>query len=158
MLVLTCGKFDILHAGHCALLNYAVTLALRHNGKERAELVVGIVSDKIYQQSEGKAPIFSENERAEQVESYLRALHDVSKGFEYFVLLYNTPTAVPLINEYNPDCFVKGSTSHSFGLMREKSLCTNKGIMVITYRSGLNLSSELVKEKTLFYLQEELEK
>lgn len=158
MIALTCGKFDILHAGHCALLNYAVTLIERCPNR-RLDLIVGVVSDRVYHELERKAPIFSEGERAQQLEEYLLTIKNRVKeaGFRFSVILYNTITAVPLIDEYNPDWFIKGSTSHSIGLMKEKALCMNKGVSVITYQPGMSISSELIKEKTLFYLQEEME-
>ena len=86
------GTFDILHAGHLALLNYAKTLG--------DELSVAMDSDKRVKRLKGKSrPINSERERAEM----LINLKAVDK-----VYIFDTDEElIKLVSEH--DIMVKGS-------------------------------------------------
>jgi rfaE bifunctional protein nucleotidyltransferase chain/domain len=91
--VLTNGCFDLLHAGHVALLEAA-----------RAEgdvLVVAINSDRSVREIKGpKRPILPEQERAET----LAAMECVDH-----VVIYDEPTPAAVIRQIEPDVLVKGA-------------------------------------------------
>ena len=91
--VLTNGCFDLLHAGHVALLEAA-----------RAEgdvLVVAINSDRSVRAIKGPSrPVIPEAERAET----LLALEPVDR-----VTIYDEPTPAELIRALAPDVLVKGA-------------------------------------------------
>jgi D-beta-D-heptose 7-phosphate kinase/D-beta-D-heptose 1-phosphate adenosyltransferase len=91
--VLTNGCFDLLHAGHVALLEAA-----------RAEgdvLVVALNSDRSVREIKGsKRPILPEQERAET----LAAMECVDH-----VVIYDEPTPAEVIRQIVPDVLVKGA-------------------------------------------------
>lgn len=90
--VFTNGCFDIIHAGH---IDYLV------KAKELGDiLVVGLNSDKSVREIKGeKRPIISEDERA----FMLNNLKPVN-----FVVLFDEPTPLNLIEEIVPDILIKG--------------------------------------------------
>lgn len=91
--VFTNGCFDIVHAGHVRYLKKAASLG--------DILVVGLNSDKSVREIKGESrPIVPEKERAE----VLGAL-----GFVDYVVLFNEPTPIKLIEAIKPDVLVKGS-------------------------------------------------
>jgi rfaE bifunctional protein nucleotidyltransferase chain/domain len=89
----TNGCFDLLHAGHVALLERA-----------RAEgdlLVVGLNSDASVRRLKGEGrPLFPQDERRET----LLALEAVDR-----VVVYDEPTPLELIRALRPDVLVKGA-------------------------------------------------
>jgi len=91
--VLTNGCFDLLHAGHVALLEAA-----------RAEgdvLVVALNADRSVRGLKGEGrPLVPENERAEM----LLALEAVDR-----VVVYAEPTPLTVVKALLPDVLVKGS-------------------------------------------------
>ena len=96
-LVFTNGCFDLLHAGHVRYLQAAKNLG--------QTLIVGLNSDQSVQrikpQPEGfpPRPIVPAMQRAE----VLAALKSVDG-----VVLFNEPTAAPLVAALQPDIYVKG--------------------------------------------------
>lgn len=96
-LVLTNGCFDLLHVGHLRYLQVAKTLG--------RSLVVGLNSDrsvrqlKPHQPGIPPRPIIPQKQRAE----LLSALKPVDA-----VVIFDTPTAISLIETLQPDIYVKG--------------------------------------------------
>lgn len=91
--VLTNGCFDLLHAGHLALLEKARDLG--------DVLVVAINSDRSVRALKGPGrPILSEAERAEA----LAAFESVDR-----VMLYDEPTPARVVSALLPDVLVKGA-------------------------------------------------
>ncbi|WP_231367710.1 MULTISPECIES: adenylyltransferase/cytidyltransferase family protein [unclassified Thioalkalivibrio] len=68
MTVVTFGTFDVLHLGHLRLLERARALGDR--------LVVGVSTDALNESKKGRAPVFSQDERARLVAA-LRCVDDV---------------------------------------------------------------------------------
>jgi D-beta-D-heptose 7-phosphate kinase/D-beta-D-heptose 1-phosphate adenosyltransferase len=91
--VLTNGCFDILHAGHVALLE-----AARREGER---LVVAINSDASVARLKGAGrPLLPEAERAEA----LMALESVDR-----VVIYDEETPIDVVRALRPDVLVKGA-------------------------------------------------
>ena len=91
-IVFTNGCFDVLHAGHIALLQHAATLGDR--------LVVGLNSDASVKRLKGETrPIHAQNERSE----VLRALRFVDG-----VTIFEDDTPIETIRALRPDVHVKG--------------------------------------------------
>jgi D-beta-D-heptose 7-phosphate kinase/D-beta-D-heptose 1-phosphate adenosyltransferase len=91
--VFTNGCFDLLHAGHVALLEAA--------RREGDRLLVGLNSDRSVGELKGPdRPILPESERAET----LAALECVDG-----VVIFDQPTPAELIRALLPDVLVKGS-------------------------------------------------
>jgi D-beta-D-heptose 7-phosphate kinase/D-beta-D-heptose 1-phosphate adenosyltransferase len=91
--VLTNGCFDILHAGHVALLE-----AARREGEL---LVVAINSDASVARLKGAGrPLLPEAERAEA----LMALESVAR-----VVIYDEETPIDVVRALRPDVLVKGA-------------------------------------------------
>lgn len=91
--VFTNGCFDIIHAGHVQYLRKAKSLG--------DILVVGLNSDSSVKMIKGeKRPIVPQRERAE-VLSGLGAID--------YVVLFNEPTPIKLIQAILPDVLVKGA-------------------------------------------------
>ena len=91
-IVFTNGCFDIMHVGHVKLLREA---------KSHGDLlVVGLNSDESVKQIKGpKRPVIPLEERAE----VLAAIEYVN-----YVIVFNTPTPLPLIKRIEPHVLVKG--------------------------------------------------
>ncbi len=90
--VLTNGCFDLLHCGHLHLLNEARKLG--------DLLIVALNSDSSVRKIKGEdRPIFSESERA----PLIAALEMVD-----YVILFDSPDPLGLIEELRPDVLVKG--------------------------------------------------
>ncbi|OQA00346.1 MAG: Bifunctional protein HldE [Planctomycetes bacterium ADurb.Bin412] len=89
----TNGCFDILHPGHINLLNFA---------KEQGDiLVVAINSDRSVSSLKGPTrPIVKEHDRA----ALLSALEAVD-----YIVIFDTPDPLHLIQKVSPDVLVKGS-------------------------------------------------
>ncbi|HZO09287.1 MAG TPA: D-glycero-beta-D-manno-heptose 1-phosphate adenylyltransferase [Myxococcota bacterium] len=91
--VLTNGCFDLLHAGHLALLE-----AARHEGDA---LVVAVNSDASVRRLKGEGrPLVPEAERAEA----LAALEAVDR-----VVIYDEDTPLAVVKALVPDVLVKGA-------------------------------------------------
>ena len=91
--VLTNGCFDLLHAGHVALLEAA--------RREGDVLVVALNSDSSVRGLKGEGrPVVPEAERAE----VLLALEAVAR-----VVLYDAPTPIEVVKALLPDVLVKGA-------------------------------------------------
>lgn len=91
--VFTNGCFDIIHAGHVRYLKKAASLG--------DILVIGLNSDKSVRVIKGeKRPIVPESERAE----VLSALSSVD-----YVVIFNEPTPIKVIEVILPDVLVKGA-------------------------------------------------
>ncbi len=92
-IVFTNGCFDIVHAGHVRYLKKARSLG--------DCLVIGLNSDSSVKAIKGeRRPIVPENERAE----VLGAL-----GFVDYVVKFNDPTPLKLIEAIKPDILAKGA-------------------------------------------------
>ncbi|MBI5970656.1 MAG: D-glycero-beta-D-manno-heptose 1-phosphate adenylyltransferase [Deltaproteobacteria bacterium] len=92
-IVFTNGCFDIIHAGHVRYLNKAKSLG--------DVLVVGLNSDSSVREIKGgRRPICAQNERAE----VLGALKPVD-----FIVVFNEPTPLKLIEAIKPDVLAKGA-------------------------------------------------
>ena len=91
--VFTNGCFDLLHAGHLALLRKAKSLG--------DILIVGLNTDRSVRKLKGKGhPVVSQKDRA----LVLSALRDVD-----YVVFFSEPTPVNLIRSLTPDVLVKGA-------------------------------------------------
>ena len=92
-IVFTNGCFDILHAGHVRYLKKAKSLG--------DMLVLGLNSDSSVRNIKGKGrPIVNQKDRAEVVSS----LSPVD-----YVVIFNEPTPIKLIEAIKPDILVKGA-------------------------------------------------
>ncbi|GAB3271515.1 bifunctional D-glycero-beta-D-manno-heptose-7-phosphate kinase/D-glycero-beta-D-manno-heptose 1-phosphate adenylyltransferase HldE [Sinomonas notoginsengisoli] len=89
--VLTNGVFDGLHRGHTAFLEEASRLG--------GLLVVGVNSDESARRLHGVAPEMAEDDRAAVVAALASVDH---------ALIFDSETAVPLIEVLEPDVYVKG--------------------------------------------------
>jgi D-beta-D-heptose 7-phosphate kinase/D-beta-D-heptose 1-phosphate adenosyltransferase len=90
--VFTNGCFDIMHVGHVHLLREAKSFG--------DLLVVGLNSDSSVQQIKGpKRPVIPQSERAE----VLAAIEYVN-----YIIMFDTPTPLPLIKRIEPHIIVKG--------------------------------------------------
>jgi len=115
------GCFDLLHIGHIKHLSAA---------KEFGDtLVVAVTSDKYVDKGPDR-PVFNQNLRMEA----LAALEIVD-----YVVLSDSPSAVPVINAVKPDYFVKGSEYGDLGLditgkirLEKEAVEANGGKLVFT--------------------------
>jgi len=91
--VFTNGCFDLLHTGHLRYLEAAGALG--------DLLVVGVNSDRSVRHIKGpRRPVVGETDRSELV----AGLHCVD-----YVVLFDTPDPLPLIQAISPDVLVKGA-------------------------------------------------
>ncbi|XHH10164.1 MAG: adenylyltransferase/cytidyltransferase family protein [Candidatus Bathyarchaeia archaeon] len=74
--VLASGVFDLLHLGHVKFLEEA-----KHAGGENAELIVVIARDSTVEQTKGRKPVMTEDQRRALVES-LKVVDTAVLGFE----------------------------------------------------------------------------
>ena len=106
------GAFDLLHVGHVRYLLAAKELT------RGGLLVVGVNSDLSVRASKGpRRPILPERERAEIV--------DGIKGVDC-VVLFDEPTAGPLLEAIKPDLHVKG-TDYTAESVPERELVARFG-------------------------------
>jgi len=77
-IVLASGVFDLLHLGHVKFLEDA-----KKTGGKDAELIVIIARDSTVEETKGRKPIMSENQRLALVES-LKVVDEAVLGFEKF--------------------------------------------------------------------------
>jgi len=107
------GAFDLLHAGHVRYLRGARELV-----GEKGLLIVGVNSDASVRASKGpKRPVLPERERAEIV--------DALKGIDC-VVIFEEPTAGPLLEALRPDLHVKG-TDYTSETVPERDLVEGFG-------------------------------
>jgi rfaE bifunctional protein nucleotidyltransferase chain/domain len=124
--VATGGCFDLLHAGHVAMLEAARRLG--------DCLVVCLNSDASVRRVKGPdRPLVSENDRA----SVLRALASVDD-----VVLFDEDTPVALLERLRPDVWVKGA-DYDVAELPEAAVMQRLGGRVVTvpYVAGLSTSS-----------------
>ena len=106
------GAFDLLHVGHVRYLLAAKELT------RGGLLVVGVNSDVSVRASKGpRRPVLPERERAEIV--------DAIKGVDC-VVLFDEPTAGPLLEALKPDLHVKG-TDYTADNVPERDLVASFG-------------------------------
>ena len=106
------GAFDLLHVGHVRYL-----LAAKE-ATRGGLLVVGVNSDLSVRASKGPhRPVLPERERAEIV--------DAIKGVDC-VVLFDEPTAGPLLEALKPDLHVKG-TDYTADNVPERDLVASSG-------------------------------
>ena len=106
------GAFDLLHVGHVRYLLVA------KEATRGGLLVVGVNSDLSVRASKGpRRPVLPERERAEIV--------DAIKGVDC-VVLFDEPTAGPLLEALNPDLHVKG-TDYTADNVPERDLVASFG-------------------------------
>jgi FAD synthetase len=77
-IVLASGVFDLLHLGHVKFLEEAKKI-----GGKDAELLVIVARDSTVEETKGRKPIMSENQRLALVES-LKVVDEAVLGFEKF--------------------------------------------------------------------------
>lgn len=119
--VFTNGCFDIIHAGHVRYLNKARSIG--------DVLVVGLNSDSSVRGIKGQSrPIVPQNERAE-VLGGLKAVD--------FVVIFNEPTPLKLIETLKPDILAKGADWAARDIVGGTSVIKNGGkIRRITLAKG----------------------
>ena len=125
--VLCHGTFDLLHPGH---LDYL--LEARELG---ATLICGVTADRWVSKGSGK-PVFSEEDRAYQ----LRSL-----GFVDGVVVVDDASAIPLIQQLQPDFYAKGP-DYAVGIDEQGNLeLERKAVELaggeVVFTSGRKLSS-----------------
>ena len=136
VVVFTNGAFDIIHAGHVLYLQAARKLG--------DVLIVGLNSDASVRSYKGPArPIVPQQQRA----TVLKALRAVDH-----VVLFNTPTAIPLVEAIRPDIYVKGGDYAQPGLPNGKPLPEAPYVLayggrveLIAYREGLSTTALIEK-------------
>lgn len=136
-LVVTNGVFDLLHAGHVAYL-----VAARALGDA---LLVGLNSDASARALKGPGrPIVAQRDRAE----VLRALRSVDA-----VVIFDEPTAGPLLEVVRPPIYVKGGDYALAGAaatgtpLPEEPIVRAYGgaIRLIPYRAGHSTSALIAR-------------
>ena len=125
--VFTNGCFDIIHAGHVDYLSKAKACG--------DILIVGLNSDSSVREIKGKnRPIVSENERA----FILSQLKPVD-----YVVLFNEPTPLQLIEQLIPDVLVKGADWAKENIVGREIVESNGGEVItinfITDQSTTNI-------------------
>lgn len=113
-IVFTNGCFDLLHAGHIALLRKAKSLG--------DVLIVGLNTDRSVRKLKGKGrPVVLQNDRA----LVLSALRDVD-----FVVFFSEPTPLKLIRALTPDVLVKGADYKTSDIVGGDWILSNGGRVV----------------------------
>ena len=125
--VFTNGCFDIIHAGHVDYLSKAKACG--------DILIVGLNSDSSVREIKGEnRPIVSENERA----FILSQLKPVD-----YVVLFNEPTPLQLIEQLIPDVLVKGADWAKENIVGREIVESNGGEVItinfITDQSTTNI-------------------
>lgn len=132
-IVTTNGIFDILHAGHIKLLEYAKSL-----GDILIVLANNDVSAKKYKGDD--RPIFSEDHR-------IYVLSSIS--FVDYIILFEEARVMPLLEKLKPDMHVKGKTSNYSGLLDDKKVVEKNGGKMIIFDSLLDFSTTKIIEKLI---------
>jgi D-beta-D-heptose 7-phosphate kinase/D-beta-D-heptose 1-phosphate adenosyltransferase len=133
--VFTNGCFDILHAGHVRYLAAAKKLG--------DALIVGLNSDSSVRRIKGKErPIVPEAERAE----VLSGLESVD-----FIVIFDEPTPIKLIETLRPDVLVKGADWKRGEIVGEKVVLSLGGrvkrITLVKGKSTTNIIKKILGEK-----------
>lgn len=122
----TCGKFDVVHAGHCALLYYLVNYLKTW---QPSCLYIGVVSDEAYKQLTGREPILKENERVSVLAQYLNIINPSPTRVEVGIEVYDGLSCVEFLRKVNPHVFVKGfKTNATVTLKQELKYCEENDI------------------------------
>ncbi len=133
--VFTNGVFDILHAGHVRYLTSARTLG--------DVLIVGLNSDKSTRAIKGKTrPIVPEQERAE----VLLGLEAVD-----YVVLFDAPTPIKVIEAVLPDVLAKGADWAASDIVGGEVVKKNGGrvsrVRLVKGKSSTNIIKKIMKLK-----------
>ena len=134
-IVFTNGCFDVIHAGHTALLKTA-----KNHGDI---LVVGLNTDKSVSSLKGKErPFHKLAERAKVLEE-LRSVD--------FIVSFHTPTPLTLIKKIKPDVLVKGSEYNLNDIIGAETVKSYGGVVttipMVGKLSTSNILNELIKSK-----------
>lgn len=130
-IVFTNGCFDILHSGHCKYLQEAK--------KTGDILIVGLNTDNSVRILKGSSrPINNQDDRA----CVLSALKSVD-----YVVLFDEPTPLNLINQIIPDVLVKGSDYTIENIVGADVVLKNGGkvitVPLVEGKSSTNIISQL---------------
>jgi D-beta-D-heptose 7-phosphate kinase/D-beta-D-heptose 1-phosphate adenosyltransferase len=133
--VFTNGCFDILHAGHVRYLTKARTLG--------DVLIVGLNTDKSVRKIKGKGrPIVPEEERAEVL---------LGLGAVDFVVLFDAPTPIGLIEALLPDVLAKGADWKENDIVGALAVKRNGGrvarVKLVKGKSTTNIINKITKLK-----------
>lgn len=133
-IVFTNGCFDLLHAGHIALLRKAKSLG--------DILIVGLNTDPSARKLKGKGrPLVPQKDRA----LVLSALRDVD-----YVVFFSEPTPLNLIRVLTPDILVKGADYKTPDIVGADWVRANGGRVIrIPVVKGKSSSALLRKLKAL---------
>lgn len=139
-IVTTNGCFDILHVGHVRLLEFSKGLG--------DMLVVGLNSDSSIKRIKGnKRPIVNEMERA----SMLASLSAVD-----YVVLFDEPTSIPLLEKIRPHVHVKGSDRKMHEIVERETVEQNGGrVILFNIVSGVS-TTNLINRILELYDRKEL--
>ncbi len=122
------GCFDILHAGHVAMLNMARS--------QCDKLIVGVSSDAVVERCKGKGrPILKDEERAYIISSL--AAVDMT-----IIIFDDTPLNV--LKKLKPELVVKGK-DYELAEYPERKFLESSGITVV-YAPILNSSKQLIEK------------
>lgn len=126
VVVFTNGCFDLFHAGHARYLNAARALG--------DILIVGLNSDSSVMGLKGEGrPVMPEDERSE----ILCALHSVD-----YVVIFDDPTPLRLIERLLPDVLVKGGDWAHDSIVGAKAVRSHQGrVETIPVLSGRSTST-----------------
>ncbi len=136
-IVFTNGCFDLLHPGHVALLGQAKACG--------SVLVVGVNSDSsVRAQGKGDGrPVRDERSRVQM----LAALEAVD-----FVVLFDEPSVLPLVQALSPDVLVKGGEyrSHPTGVVGREWVESRGGrVVTVEMLEGFSTTRELSRIRAL---------
>jgi rfaE bifunctional protein nucleotidyltransferase chain/domain len=127
--VFTNGVYDLLHAGHVALLEKARRLG--------DILVVGLNSDASVRRIKGpRRPISPQNDRA-RVVAALKAVD--------YVTFFDEDTPLELIKELRPAILVKGGDYRTHQMVGHDLVKKTVRIPLVTGRSTSNLIAKILK-------------
>ncbi|HSW38153.1 MAG TPA: adenylyltransferase/cytidyltransferase family protein [Acidobacteriota bacterium] len=114
-IVFTNGCFDLIHVGHIRYLQHAGTMG--------DILIAGINSDACVKMLKGEGrPLQPQNERAEILASI---------GCVDFVLIFDTPTADPILEELRPDIHAKGADYTEDSVPERETVASYGGALAI---------------------------
>lgn len=131
-IVFTNGCFDILHAGHVRYLNAAKELG--------NYLIVGLNSDESVRKLKGsERPVNCQEDRAE----VLAALAATD-----YVVIFNEQTAQSLVEEIQPDIYVKGGDYCIEELPEAASVHATGGKVILLPEVKGRSSSNIIKKIT----------
>ena len=143
------GVFDIIHYGHLKYLEEAKKYGDR--------LIVSITTDRYVGKGPGR-PYFNQEQR----ERMLRSIGIVDETF-----LVDGPTALPAIERYRPDFYVKGRDYSNFAqdptgeILNEKEAVEKYGGKLIIANTEMHSSSRIInsfEDKWTKEQKEEIEK